>query len=1229
MKRILLFLILFICIPAIAQRFMEEVPTIAALKTRLPGSINKSVFVRGYWVEGDGGGGEFVITNSIIGVDNGLKVQSTAGPTFSYLRKVDGAVSPKWFGAKGDGITDDTARLQEAITQSTSRGYPIYLGGAVNYAVVSSINLPDNCTIYGSGDASSISGQATVITLSLSSRTNVNLREFKLGGTSSLQVKINGCSNIRLDNLLITGAILSSGGYTAGIEIEGGSNITLDHIRCVGNGQTAFVNNLDYNIVSGFANLVTTNLVIVNPTIINGTSKFGIALFNPIDAKIQGGYIDMAGQGTIDADGYGVVVYGKSGIATALRPSITGGLIVTNTWGTGILYRNVDGGEIIGAQFSKVAQGASDFSIGQGAISLTKAKDVRLVSIGITNSGINSGISIDSSTNVSISGGSISLPGTNHWGIELRGENLSTSIKGVTVENAHRGIGTTIGNGVCQAVDIEGCFIRNVVDGMFLSAASSNNVIRANRIFNNSGSGITDAGTYTLLSDNVIIGGIIGIYAIGTNGIIAVNEIQGQTTGLNVIGSGYRVDPLGRYHDNTTPITDAGGALLKTLTSGVFPSVKDSPGYTFNYAAPTTITNFADGLPGMMRTFFTLNSNVTIKHGTPINLDGAGDFNMQPGDSLLIEKDITGGWKQIGKSINSSWLYINRATGLITITAPVVHIGNLQQVATPSAVTYANELVLLNNATANARLVHWYASGNVDGFSLETTPDGTNYLIGLNGVKYQFPYVQGPPGSVWVNDGTGILSSQLPGSIFGFSDQFTINLNTNISIADGASITNADLAGGVTVSTLSLGAVSGAINVDADIANEINLLLTGNATITFTNFSDRHNLNVEMTNNGNFSLTFTPSYNMYWMPTGNSTQSTNDWGAGIINTFSFWKAGGRVRARRDGLGSNGATGANPSASVGLAAINGSAATFLRSDGAPALNQAIAPTWTGSHLYSQSANGEIDFITLRNTDVTASLNAADQIRFQLSDDAGNVSDAGFIRASKRNDWSSLAVANSSIVISAVNSNTFGSFFTVGNGFLSFIPGYASGTGDPVVNGTVFTLGTQAQAATNAQQNSAGLSFAGNAWSGASGGVSLQQVMNIYNAPEGVAANSPIGRLRFTGTNPTGGTETFAEINGNNYLKTLGGRLIARFSTATNYTLTATNHYVAVIATCTNTLPPVSTALDGRVYIIKNVAGTTTVRPSGADTIDGVAGDDVLTSNSSHTYISDGISNWELN
>lgn len=43
--------------------------------------------------------------------------------------------------------------------------------------------------------------------------------------------------------------------------------------------------------------------------------------------------------------------------------------------------------------------------------------------------------------------------------------------------------------------------------------------------------------------------------------------------------------------------------------------------------------------------------------------------------------------------------------------------------------------------------------------------------------------------------------------------------------------------------------------------------------------------------------------------------------------------------------------ANPTGVAGLAAVNGVASTYLRSDGAPAISQAIAPTWSGTHTFT--------------------------------------------------------------------------------------------------------------------------------------------------------------------------------------------------------------------------------------------------------------------------------------
>jgi len=76
-------------------------------------------------------------------------------------------------------------------------------------------------------------------------------------------------------------------------------------------------------------------------------------------------------------------------------------------------------------------------------------------------------------------------------------------------------------------------------------------------------------------------------------------------------------------------------------------------------------------------------------------------------------------------------------------------------------------------------------------------------------------------------------------------------------------------------------------------------------------------------------------------PTGGSQ------GLGTINAAGLYVNGVAVLT-------SSASGANPTASVGLTAVNGSASTFMRSDGAPALSQAIAPTWTGQHTFAISS-----------------------------------------------------------------------------------------------------------------------------------------------------------------------------------------------------------------------------------------------------------------------------------
>lgn len=101
-----------------------DVANIADLKaldvSQIPDKMQ--ALVGGYHAHGDGGGGQFYYDASASDADNGGTVIAPNAGAGRWNRIYSGTVNVKWFGAKGDGVTDD----QTAITNAVATGLPVY-----------------------------------------------------------------------------------------------------------------------------------------------------------------------------------------------------------------------------------------------------------------------------------------------------------------------------------------------------------------------------------------------------------------------------------------------------------------------------------------------------------------------------------------------------------------------------------------------------------------------------------------------------------------------------------------------------------------------------------------------------------------------------------------------------------------------------------------------------------------------------------------------------------------------------------------------------------------------------------------------------------------------------------------------------------------------------------------------------------------------------------------------
>ncbi len=207
------------------------------------------------------------------------------------------------FGAKGDGVTDDTAAIKEAL-KSCPNGEVYFPSGA--YVISSSIRIPSNVTIIGEGENSVIiaapgtSRGATMLKLDKAS--NVVIKNICISGNSSVNYEnMDAKDGIHMleiwnsDNVTVDSCSFIDNIY-AGIRDVGSNNITINNcffvnIDCgfVTLGSASNIHDLTITNntfdghkasepISLYATSSHSNILIENNTMSNKTGGCGILI---------------------------------------------------------------------------------------------------------------------------------------------------------------------------------------------------------------------------------------------------------------------------------------------------------------------------------------------------------------------------------------------------------------------------------------------------------------------------------------------------------------------------------------------------------------------------------------------------------------------------------------------------------------------------------------------------------------------------------------------------------------------------------------------------------------------------------------------------------------------------------------------------------------------------------------------------------------------------------------
>jgi hypothetical protein len=507
-------LIFFTCLGVWAQgtapttRFNSVADMVAA--TIYSPTTIKSCILSGYYSANDGGGGIFYIVANQTSTNTGIKIaSSTAGFSWNRERGPSDGVNVKWFGAKGDGVTDDRVAIKAAIDAVNTIGGGVVFFPTGTYVTSQDTPSADWVTIPSGVTLKGENVQTTIIKTKVAPADNY------------AAIFSRGTINAGIENMTLQGykaaAPGAAGNYGIGVYLQGTTNFV---------GRNLILKDFWFD---GFSEADNTNGVVSRDNLwenilATGNRRQGGTITASDGTTVRNSVFELTGGASPEA---GMDVEPNSS-ESVMNLRIEGCRFSNNT-GNG-LYLNLGSGITI---TNVVITDATANNNGVSGVQLQGATDVSIVNLVTTTNTLN-GLGITTSTNITSSGGeysynvnvgirvsnhsrNISLTGgashnNGDHGIEL-GASASGVAMGVVIDGLHshsnggdginlRGVGNVVSNCLVDRNNKHGIDLISQDHGIIIG----NQVSENSQLTHNTYSGIvlSDSSSWNRIDDNTI-----------------------------------------------------------------------------------------------------------------------------------------------------------------------------------------------------------------------------------------------------------------------------------------------------------------------------------------------------------------------------------------------------------------------------------------------------------------------------------------------------------------------------------------------------------------------------------------------------------------------------------------------------------------------------------------------------------------------------------------------------